>query len=61
LGRAGTGPRRDVWNEALRYYGRLQQDGKIERVDVVVLTSTGGEVGGFILVRGTAQQIDPSP
>jgi hypothetical protein len=48
----------DVWNESLQYYGRLQQEGRIERFDVVVLNPTGGDVGGFILARGTEQQID---
>jgi len=48
----------DVFNESLQYYGRLQHEGKIERFDVAVLTPTGGDAGGFILVRGTAQQID---
>ena len=31
---------------------------KIERFDVTVLTPTGGDVTGFLLVRGTAEQID---
>jgi hypothetical protein len=48
----------DVYNETLQYWGRLQQDGKIERFDVAVLTPNGGDVGGFMLVRGTAEQID---
>jgi hypothetical protein len=48
----------DLFNESLQYYGRLQQEGKIESFDVVILTPTGGDAGGFILLRGTAQQID---
>jgi hypothetical protein len=48
----------DVWNESMQYYGRLQQGGKIESFDVVLLTPTGGDVGGFILLRGSAPQID---
>jgi hypothetical protein len=27
----------DVYNESLQYYGRLQQEGRIERFDVAVL------------------------
>jgi hypothetical protein len=46
------------FNDSMQYYGRLQQDGKIERFDVVVLMPGGSEAGGFIMVRGTAQQID---
>jgi hypothetical protein len=48
----------EVYNETLQYWARLQQDGRIERFDVAVLGPTGGDLGGFILVRGTAQQID---
>jgi len=48
----------DVFNESMQYHGRLQKDGKIESFDVAILNPTGGDAGGFILVRGTAQQID---
>jgi hypothetical protein len=37
---------------------RLQQEGRIERFDVAVLNPTGGDLGGFIMLRGTAEQID---
>ena len=47
-----------LFNESLQYYGRLQQEGKIESFDVAVLNPTGGDAGGFILLRGTARQID---
>jgi hypothetical protein len=42
----------------MQYWGRLQQEGKIERFDVAALTPHGGDLGGFVLLRGTAQQID---
>ena len=48
----------DLFNESLQYYGRLQQEGRIESFDVVILNPTGGDAGGFTLLRGTAQQID---
>jgi hypothetical protein len=48
----------EVYNDSLQYYARLQKEGRIERFDVVVLNPTGGDVAGFILLRGTAQQID---
>ena len=47
-----------VYDETLKYWGRLQQEGKIEGFEVVVLGPTGGAVTGFLLVRGTEQQID---
>src|ERR1700692_2570097 len=48
----------DVFNESMQYYGRLQQEGKLENVEVAILNTTGGDVGGFFLLRGTAQQVD---
>jgi hypothetical protein len=48
----------DVFNESLQYWGRLQQDGRIERFDVAMLAPSGGSFGGFILARGTAHQLD---
>ena len=48
----------NIYAETLQYWGRLQQEGKIERFDVTVLSPTGGDVTGFIVVRGTAAQID---
>jgi hypothetical protein len=48
----------NVYNDTMQYWGRLQQEGKIERFDITVLTPTGGDVNGFIVVRGTAEQID---
>jgi hypothetical protein len=48
----------DVYSEALQYWGRLQQEGKIERFDVVVFAPTGGDLTGLILARGTQAQLD---
>jgi hypothetical protein len=48
----------EVFNESMQYWGRLQKEGKIERFDVAALAPHGGDLGGFVLLRGTAQQID---
>jgi hypothetical protein len=48
----------DVFNESLQYYGRLQQDGKIESVDSWFLAPHGGDLAGFILLRGDREQLD---
>ena len=48
----------DSFNETMQYWAGLQQEGKIERLDVTVLAPSGGEVSGFFVVRGTAEQID---
>jgi len=47
----------NIYNEAMQYWARLQQEGKIERFDVTVLAFSGGDVAGFLVVRGTAEQI----
>jgi hypothetical protein len=46
----------EVFNEALGILGRMQQDGRIEKFDVALL-EPNGELGGFIAIHGTAEQI----
>jgi hypothetical protein len=46
----------EVFNEALGLCGRMQQDGRIESFDVVLLRPNP-EMNGFIEVRGSADQI----
>lgn len=48
----------EVFNEALAYYGRQQEAGGIEGSEVVFLYPHGGDLAGFILVRGSREQID---
>ncbi len=47
-----------IFNESVQYWGGLQQQGRIERFDVALLPPHGGDLGGFALLRGTAEQID---
>ena len=47
----------EVFNEALGMYGKMQQDGRIEGFEVVLLSPNGGQIGGYISVRGTADQL----
>ena len=42
----------DVFQEALTYYGGLQQSGTIESIDAVFLEPHGGDLGGFFLIKG---------
>lgn len=44
------------FNEVLGYYGRLQQEGKIESFDTVLL-SPNGHLDGYIQLNGSAQQL----
>jgi hypothetical protein len=48
----------DVFNEALQYYARLQQEGKVEAVEPWFLAPHGGDLAGFILLRGEREQLD---
>lgn len=55
-GREGKGL--DVFNESVEYWGRLQQDGRIENFEVVLLYPHGGDLGGFALLRGSHDQLN---
>jgi hypothetical protein len=46
----------EVFNEALGLYGRMQQDGRIEAFDVILL-DPNGYLGGCFLLRGSAEQM----
>jgi hypothetical protein len=46
----------EVFNEALGLLGTMQQDGRIEGFDVMLL-EPNASLGGCILIRGTAEQI----
>jgi hypothetical protein len=47
----------DVFNESIQWYGQLQQAGSIESFEVVLLEPHGGDLGGFVLLRGSQEQI----
>jgi hypothetical protein len=47
----------EVFNESVGYYGRLQQDGRIERFDVAFLLPHGG-MGGYFALQGSAEQVN---
>ena len=46
----------EVFNDALGLLGRMQQDGRIEGFDVALL-DPNGDLGGYIEVSGTHEQI----
>ena len=47
-----------VFNESVEYWGQLQGDGKIENFEVVLLAPHGGDLQGFALLRGSAEQVN---
>lgn len=44
------------FNDAVGLYGRMQQDGRIERFDVTLLLPNAG-IHGFMQLQGSAEQI----
>ena len=48
----------EVFNESIGYWGRLQEEGRIESFEVVLLHPHGGDLYGFALLRGTRDQLD---
>jgi hypothetical protein len=46
----------EVFNATLGLAGRMQQDGRIESFDVVLLTPNGG-MAGYLQMHGSADQI----
>ncbi len=47
----------EVFAEALAYYGKAEQDGRIESQEAVFLGPHGGDLEGFILARGSEAQM----
>jgi hypothetical protein len=47
-----------LFNEVLAYYTGLQQRGEIESFEAVLLEPHGGDLGGFLLIRGEAEKLD---
>ena len=47
----------EVFNEALGILGRMQQDGRIEKFEVRLMSPNGSELDGYIEVHGSAAQI----
>jgi hypothetical protein len=48
----------ELWNEMLTYLRKLHAAGQIERFEPVLLGAHGGQLNGFMLVRGTQANLD---
>ncbi len=46
-----------VFNDVMQYYGRLQQEGEIESFEPVFLEPHGGDLSGFVLIRGDRDKL----
>ena len=47
----------EVLSESLAYYGRLQQEGVLESFETVFLEPHGGDLAGFVLLRGSEEKL----
>jgi hypothetical protein len=47
----------EVLSESLAYYGGLQEQGVIESFETVILEPHGGDLQGFILLRGSEERL----
>jgi len=48
----------EVFQETLTYYGTLQQEGRIDSFEPVLIAPHGGDLAGFILLRGSRSSLD---
>lgn len=48
----------DLWNEMLSFFRRLHAEGRLERFEPVLLGAHGGQLNGFVLLRGTQEHLD---
>jgi hypothetical protein len=47
----------ELFNETLGYYARLEEEGTIDSFEPVFLEPHGGDLNGFILIRGEAEKL----
>jgi hypothetical protein len=47
-----------VFTEAIGYYTQLQQQGTIESFEPVLLEPHGGDLNGFVLIRGDREKLN---
>jgi hypothetical protein len=47
-----------LWGKTMEYYGKLQADGRIESFEPVLLSAHGGDLNGFILIRGDREKLN---
>jgi hypothetical protein len=47
----------EVFQEALQYYSRLQQQGEIQSFEPVALEPHGGDLAGFLLIKGDSEKL----
>lgn len=48
----------EVFNDSVAYWGSLQQEGRIESVEVTILEPHGGDLAGFAVLKGDPAKLD---
>ncbi len=48
----------EVFGEAIAFYASLEEAGRIESWEAMLLEPHGGELDGFIVLRGAREQLD---
>lgn len=48
----------ELWSEMLTYLRALHATGQIDRFEPVLLGAHGGQLNGFMLVRGSQEKLD---
>jgi len=49
---------REVFQQTLAYYGKLQSEGKIDSFEPALIEPHGGDFNGFVLIRGDQAKLD---
>ena len=47
----------ELFNETIEWYAQLEEDGTIESFEPVFLEPHGGDLSGFILIRGESEKL----
>ena len=48
----------ELFESSMGYYGKLQQEGTIENFEPVILSRHGGDLNGFIILRGERTKLN---
>ena len=48
----------NLFMNVMEYYGQLQGEGRIESFEPVILAAHGGDLNGFVLIRGDEAKLD---
>ena len=46
-----------LFQKSLEFYGKLMAEGRIDSFEPIILSAHGGDLNGFILIRGNAKKL----